>query len=97
MESINGESEKNFPELRNQMEAQDANYCRSNNVPMTDDECRAKFTKELEDNLMTVGIVALIVTFGLFAVILLTFRIIRQLKSDDEEVWLRARCLPDLP
>eukprot|EP01043_Picozoa_sp_COSAG02_P016109 COSAG02_NODE_702_length_18327_cov_85.154597_9_plen_310_part_00 len=86
MESINGASEKNFAELRTQMEAQDASYCREDGESMSDEACRAKIAQEIEDNVMVVGVVALSVAFGLFAVIVLTFRIIKQLKSDPEEV-----------
>lgn len=86
MESINGASEKNFAELRTQMEAHDPSYCREDGESMSDEACRAKIAQEIEDNVMVVGVVALSVAFGLFVVIVLTFRIIKQLKSEPEEV-----------
>ena len=85
MESINGASEKNFSELRAQMEAQDPSYCRANGAPMSDEACRAKIAQEIENNVLVVGIVALSVAFGLFVVTVLTFRIIKQLKSPPAE------------
>jgi len=50
MENINGKAEKNFPELRKQMESNDPDYCRSGAplVPMSDLECRAKITADIE-------------------------------------------------
>lgn len=85
MESVNGASEKNFVELRAQMEAQDPDYCRENTRPMSDTDCRAKIAKDLEENVLVVGGVALCVAFGLFVVIVLTFRTIKQLKSSPPE------------
>lgn len=85
MESVNGASEKNFEELRGQMEAQDPDYCLENNRPMSDTDCRAKIAKELEENVLVVGGVSLCVAFGLFVVIVLTFRTIKQLKSSPSE------------
>ncbi len=86
MESVNGASEKNFPELRVQMEAQDPHYCRENGEEMSDEACRAKIAQELEDNVLIVGVAALCVAFGLFVIIVLTFRIIKKLRSEPEEV-----------
>ena len=80
-ESINGESEKNFPTMRSQMEEQDPNYCKTAGVSMTDAACRAKIKEELKSNLITVGVVAAIVAGVLMLLIILTFKLVRQVRN----------------
>jgi hypothetical protein len=62
METINGQAEKNFPELRSQMEAEDPGYCSKAvdgvQEPMTHEECRAKLTVELEGRVLVAGVIA---------------------------------------
>jgi hypothetical protein len=79
METLNGQSEKNFPELRAQMEAEDPLYCTATSAAgeqtsMTHAECREKLTLELEDRIFLAAVVAVIVAVGLLVTIVLTLR-----------------------
>ena len=52
MDDINSKADKNFPELRRQMEEDDPTVCRVGGVAMNDEDCRAKITADIEDRIL---------------------------------------------
>merc|ERR1719313_1876637 len=82
MDTINAESEKNFPALRAQYERQDPYYCtvteESGAVrPATDEECREKIRDDVESNFLVVGLFGLLAAIVMTVSILYTFKMIK--------------------
>lgn len=90
IDSVHTQFDKHYPELRKSYEYRDANYCKKTGedgvtlVEMEMEECRAKMTAELEDQILVVGLVALCTAAGIIAVAILTKRAIHSFDEDKD-------------
>jgi predicted membrane protein len=93
IDTINAESEKQYPALRQQYETVDAKYCMKDggNLPMTHDECRAKIKDAMEGQFVPVGIIAAVVAVGFVITIYFTMKFVHSIRDaaqaeDDAEI-----------
>jgi hypothetical protein len=92
MDDINSKADSNFPELRQQMEDHDPDICEkqvlhesgfgTHAIPMTDEECRAKITADVEQQVLVAGVIASVVCIVIAVVIVLTWRRINALRAN---------------
>lgn len=92
MDDINSKADSNFPELRQQMEDHDPEICKkdvlhesrfgTHSMPMTDEECRAKVTTDVEEQVLVAGVIAFVVCIVVAVVIVLTWRRINALRAN---------------
>lgn len=81
VESMQSATDDNFPEIRQQYETQDPDYCIKDRRPMTDEECRAKVLEDMESMVFYLALFAFFLACGMVAVMYVTLRAIKMMKG----------------
>ena len=84
METVNSESEKNFPRLRASYERRDPSYCTILDgsdggavIPMSDDDCRTKIMGNMQSHFLTISLIGIICVGTMIFTLLTTFKMIK--------------------
>jgi hypothetical protein len=87
METINAKSEHHFPELRDQFESQNKDFCANPADPeqsLSNADCRLKMREEIENNMMVFGSALAFVAIGFMVTMYFTWQAIKMLSDDDD-------------